>query len=394
MSLTLHWSTLTLIFYVFLGIFGYFCIKKSERINAKYQYKKSCFNRYYLAFFLVWEAVAVFRYVSYDIGGADAYTYKTYFDICLSSNSGHLYVEHVDFLYKVLNQIVRFFTDDYHWLFVIVYGIIIISYIIFIHEFSVKKMSFVPMMILVYIYLRGFNTIRTNLSVAMILFSIVLLKEKKVFWSIILAISSIFFHKAAIFYAAFIVFYLIYQKGKLTVKGMLAWSIISAMVGYFGQNLIMIGNISFLDSGAYKYYAQMSIGTSFFSDFWKISFPQLVIGAMLLLFDKRINSSIGIMDQESANRVKYIRIMCMYDVIMIPVSFILNIWRGYEYFYIVRLLMWGVLINEILKKIDKKSKIVISILFAIVFISWMCFGLYRTWEDSKLMPYVFEFLVH
>lgn len=56
---------------------------------------------------------------------------------------------------------------------------------------------------------------------------------------------------------------------------------------------------------------------------------------------------------------------------MIPVCYILGIWRGYEYFYIPRLIMWGVLMKGVLSHFNSTSKIIVRILFLVLFIAWM-----------------------
>ena len=81
--------------------------------------------------------------------------------------------------------------------------------------------------------------------------------------------------------------------------------------------------------------------------------------------------------------------MCLYDVILIPVTFILNVWRGYEYFYIARLIMWGEIIAMYEGLFNYKSRRLLNICVYLVFTGWMVFRLWSIYDESWLMPYVF-----
>lgn len=383
-----HWDYISLIFYCVLGLIGGICIYYAKNGQPK-GYK--IIRLPYIIWFLVWEIAAVFRYVGSFIGGADALAYINYFEECLDPYSKHLYATHVDFLYKCLSQFIRFFTSNYYILFIVIYAIIIFSYIVFIEEFYIKGNSCIPLTILFYIYLRGFTSIRTNLSVAMVLFSIVALNKNKKYISVILAIASCFMQKASLIYAAFFIFYYYYKKKNLRIKTCALWTLVAALAGKFMQYIIANINIPFLESGAYRWYAVYSQeGMGFFDNFWKIAFPQMVLAVALIFFNKDINRDIKYLDEKLYKKIYFIKILCYYDIILIPITYILNIWRGYEYLYIVRLVMWGEIIKVIQKKITPGSRVYVSFIILFLFITWMVFRIYNTWEDSGLMPYVFK----
>ena len=380
----------TVVIYILMGLVPFFACERSVYFSFTVRRKKYKAYLSYILWYFIWLIFAVFRKVDYGIGGADAISYKTYFDVCWNPNSTHIYARHNDFLYIWLNRIVHLFTSDYHVLFAIIYTIIILSYIVVFNEFLSRHISKIPLTILVYIYLRGFVTIRTNLAVSLILFSIVACSRKYYKTSIGLAISSIFMHKASFFYALYLLLFLLYKKKKFSIRTCIMFIFLSSVAGRLAQKIILSTNISFFKSGAYQYYAGESIGSSFFDGFWKIAFSQLLLLLFMIIFRKRINSYVKQLPSKEQLNIRNIRLICYFDMILIPITYVLSIWRGYEYLYIFRLLMWGVIINAIDAKLSKNCRTIFKLVVLTAFISWMVFRLNNTYIDSDLMPYIFE----
>lgn len=142
--------------------------------------------------------------------------------------------------------------------------------------------------------------------------------------------------------------------------------------------------------GAYSSYASKSLNTSFFDDGWKIAFGQLLLLALMIVFRKSIKRVVVNFSAINKSRYQFVYKLCFYDFLMIPVCYILGIWRGYEYFYIPRLIMWGVLMKGVLSHFNSTSKIIVRILFLVLFIAWMIFRVFNTYESSALMPYVLD----
>lgn len=388
MDYVAYWDITTLIIYIFVGlvpVFAFVGIKKKRDI-----YRHNICNRYYFVWYISWLIFAVGRHIEDGIGGSDAITYITYFDVCLDKNSSHIYALHNDFLYVVLNRIIRLITADYHVLFLVVYSIIILSYILILDEFYDPKRSIIPLTILVYIYIRGFTSIRSNLAVALILFSVYFLKKDRYIISLVFAVSSIFMHKASLIYATFFIVGIMYKKKKLNLKTMILFVGLSIIAFRLARQFILTHDIAFLDSGAYVYYLHESMTTNFFKSYWKIAFSQLLLAGVLLIMNTPINKYFESMTFSERSNAEFIRLICYFDIILIPGTYITGIWRGYEYLYIFRLVMWGYIIDIVCSKFTLRSRKLIKILFLIVFVSWMTFRLYNTYEDSCLMPYIFE----
>lgn len=142
--------------------------------------------------------------------------------------------------------------------------------------------------------------------------------------------------------------------------------------------------------GAYAYYATANMDNSFFDNGWKIAFGQLLLLTIFLIFQRSVNKCVSNYTELNRQRYQYVYLMCVYDFLMIPVNFILGIWRGYEYFYIPRLILWGIVLKSISYHLTLGSRKILRIVSLTLFIIWMIFRVYNTYEDSLLMPYILD----
>ena len=389
MNLTLAWSTPTMLLYIVMGLIGALCIKyNSDSLKYK-KLSRKCISAPYIFLFFTWEAFAVFRLVRYPIGGADAAAYARYFVNCFHP-VGDWETNHIAIMYRWLNQCVRIFTDDYHVMFFLIYAIIVASYIAFIEEFRISEMSCIPFVILVYIYIRGFNTIRTNLGVACVLFSLIAMHRKRNKIAFVFAIISALFQVASLLYAAVVLFYYLNKEKNVRIRSCVIGLFFASFAARLGQYIVLNYQLPFLENGAYRWYASTSSGQSFFGNYWKISFPQIVMGGVYFALYKRLQIAKEGMKPCDRDKVQFVEWVIIFDVLTIPVTFVLGIWRGYEYLYIARLMMWAYLIPIIMRCFTKQSRKYIHIGLFIMFVGWMIFRQYNTWEDSGLMPYIFE----
>ena len=391
-----YWDTKTLIFYFIMGMVSMFAlqsVKKKEVISGQQQ---KMLNKAYIAWFAIWVIVAVFRKVSIGIGESDAIAYKEFFEYCLHPKAGTVraiaYANHLDIGYQILCKIIRRFTEDYHVLFFIIYGILAFAYIWFFNELSMKSISYGPMMISFYLMLRGFSSIRTNLSAALLLISCVFMYKDKKFWTILFAVLSLFIHKATIFYFAFIIFYYIFRNRKISVIKIIGLVVIASLLAKGAQSYIInvIGTEG-LDSSYVNYASNSLSGGGFFKNYWKMVVDQLaLIVACGFLYKYIIYDVNHNMDEHDKKRFRFVWLMCIFDFALVPVCYILHIWRGYEYFFYARLILWGEIIAVFSKSLNVKEKRVASILFTLGLMVWMGIRVYSNWQLSSLSPYIFE----
>ena len=197
---------------------------------------------------------------------------------------------------------------------------------------------------------------------------------------------SIIFHSASALYVLFVPFYFLYQKKGITVKQGLLFVGATVGVGQLVRWLFIQGiiNISY-----YANYVSYSLNHPFFQDYWKIVFGQLLLAGAILLLRKRVVKARSLLDEMDQKRMKFIWVMCVFDLITIPITYYIHLWRGYEYFYLARLVMWGYLITIFKKMFSTSSHKLINVVCSVVFMAWLIFMVYNNWESSGFMPYIF-----
>lgn len=382
-----YWSTLSMVLYSIMGLVSMSAVsymKKGEYAQGKILTIR---NRAAVAWILIWEFVTIFRKVDYGLGGSDAIQYVLYFKDCLKPNLHTLYAEHLDVGFQLLTKFIRLFTSDYRIYFALIYGIIIIAYIVFINEFTPVNIYYESMVLVFFVYLRGFTSIRTNLSVAFLLLALVALYRSKRFWTCVWLILCLGMHIASFLFVPFFVFNFLYKNKKLnTWQWITLYGVVIIGARVVQQFLSKMTNLR----GAYAYYATANMDNSFFDNGWKIAFGQLLLLTIFLIFQRSVNKCVSNYTELNRQRYQYVYLMCVYDFLMIPVNFILGIWRGYEYFYIPRLILWGIVLKSISYHLTLGSRKILRIVSLTLFIIWMIFRVYNTYEDSLLMPYILD----
>lgn len=382
-----YWSTSSMVLYIIMGLVSMSAVSYVKKREYNQGIIQGIINRATVAWILIWEFVTVFRKVDYGFGGSDAIQYVLYFKDCLKPNLHTLYAEHLDVGFQLLTKFIRYFTSDYRIYFALIYGIIIVAYIVFINEFTPTNIYYEPMILIFFVYLRGFTSVRTNLSVGFLLLALVALYRNKRIWSCIWLILCLGMHIVSFLVVPFFAFYFLYKNKRLKT-----WQWITLYAAVLVGARIVQNFLSKMTSlrGAYAYYATANMNTSFFDNGWKIAFGQLLLLAFFFIFQKRINENVSNYNELNRKRYQYIYLMCVYDFLMIPVNFILGIWRGYEYFYIPRMILWGIVLKNISYYLTPRSRKIFRIVSLTLFIIWMIFRVYNTYEDSLLMPYIFE----
>lgn len=390
-SIMLRWDISSMIFYIILGLIAVICLYNSQKRKSSSSHNWLFKDKYLFWWLLIWVMVAALRYVHSPIGGRDSSNYATYFEIC-RNDVMPLYFEHFagDILFKYYNQAIRLFTSEYHIYFLITYGIICYVLIDFCKRFCPSKINYTPFLLLFYWYLLSFNTIRSHLAIVVILTACILLLKEKNKEAIMVALCSGLLHKAGLLYAMCIPFCVIFLKKRLTFKLFVILMAVSIVASTSLQEFFISYTSDMELSGAYNAYAAQAVGRSFFENAWKIAFEQLALAAFLLVSFKKFEAFSDALPNQERRKVQIIYLICLYDFLLIPVNYVLNIWRGYEFFYIPRLIMWGMLIFIFLRRKSLKYAKIYSFLILICFVSWMVFRVWNIWDDTGLMPYVFE----
>lgn len=386
-----YFDITSMVLYSLLGLLSMWAMQKVKIQEFKTNTIQPLYNKYYITWSVFWIIIAVFRKVAFRIGGTDAENYIGFFEKCTHPNVESFYSHfYDDICYRWVNQLAYAIYPDYHIFFFITYGFFVFSIIYFCNYFVTKKCSFVPFVLLFYLFLRGFNTIRSNFAISVLMVACVFLLKKKYYLAVFIAIISVLFHKSSALFALVIPFCWYFRKNIITLKLLFILLAVSICI----VSTLQLFAINFITSqevdGAYQSYISMNMGSSFWEGFWKIAFEQMLLGAFMALYYKKIKDVTENNDNLDAIRIKTLWNICIFDMLLIPICFGLHIWRGYEYFYVARLAMWGCLIYIWLLKFKQTLRPALKLFLLLCFISWMIFRVYNTWEDSGLMPYIFE----
>ncbi len=378
-----YWDNLSMFLYVVMGIVSMLSLKYALAYREKNRAKaRQCLG---LGIF-IWTIFASFRLVAHGIGGSDAITYVGYFDMCLSGAKVFPYSDHMDWLMGMVIKSIRFFTSSQYVFFMIVYGFMSWAYYYFCYSYAPKKSSSIAYFLLFFLYLRSFSSLRSNFCIAVILLGIVALRHIKEYKVYLLTFSSVLIHKVAVVYAMVLPFIKVFNKRNLSVPVVVGLITVSSVLATVLQT-IFLTNFEDVDlGGAYQSYASHSLESGgFFENAWKIAFEQLALGFFMLINIKSLKKRWRGFDAEDQKRIQILYLICIFDFMLIPVNYIMGIWRGYEMLYAARLVMWGEVIA-----VSFKTRQYLRIIYLLVLIYWMVFRVERTYEDSCLMPYIFE----
>ena len=335
---------------------------------------------------VVWTVFASFRLVARGIGGGDAITYVGYFEMCLSGVKDFAYSDHMDWLMGVVIKSIRFFTDSQYVFFLIVYGFMAWAYYYFCYSYAPKRSSPIAYFLLFFLYLRSFCSMRSNFCIAVILLGLVALGSLKSYKVYLITFSSVLIHKVAVVFAMVLPFIKVFSKRNLSIPMGVGLIAASSVLATFLQTFFL-ANFADVDlGGSYQSYASKSLESGgFFENAWKIAFEQMALGFFMLVNIKSLRKRWQGYDAVDRKRVQILYLICIFDFMLIPVSYIMGIWRGYEMLYAPRLVMWGEVIA-----VSFKSRQSLRLVYLVAFIWWMIFRVSKTYEDSCLMPYIFE----
>lgn len=392
LDVTPHFSGLSAGLYILMGVIGALSIYKAKQVEVLKGKEASYKNKYLFFWWGAWVIFSVFRLVNQYTGGIDARSYIFFFENCNSAVSIDWF-EHVenDLGFKWLTKVCRFITSEYKFYFFVIYGFMAFVYIRFFKRYTPVHTNFIPFILCFFPFLLGFNTIRTTLAAALILFACCFIIEKKWKYAYLIGFSALLIHKSAIIYAVGIPFCHFFSHYKLNVK-IAALSIYATSVFITYLRDFFLKSFSNEDfKSAFHSYAANSVGTSFWDEGWKIAFEQILLAVLMLVLNKRIGRFHSEIDE---NRLKIIWLLCIYDFMMIPVNFVMGSWRGYEFFYLARLVMWGECLYQIFRTMSPRTRDLCKIIAFVCFVMWMWFRIDAVWFRAQLSPYIFEPLLY
>lgn len=380
-----HFDSFTLVLYVIIGILSAVLIKSAnthKSINLPFYRSGECI--FYTLLIVVFVCFALFREVGVGIGGGDAIRYIEFFESSLSEEGKFEEQEQIFLFY---NRFIRTISDNYKVFWLFSYTFIAFAYVYFIKNFIPGTLSYIPFLLLVFPYLKSFSSIRSSLAIALLLVGIVFLlhKKRELLGSIIIC-ATFFIHRMSVIYVLFLPFYFVFRKliCKLNKKQLSLFVVLLMVIGYAVslvlQKYVLAYQLVYSSTDAY--YLTQSIGTSIWTR-WPMMFQYILLfAAYLLLFQQKRTAD--------SEKIEAVKILCVFDLVLMPASIVLGMWRANEYLYAARLIMWGVLIELLQQKVKLSSKGLVNIIVFVGFVSWLVFRICSEWEDLKIMPYVLD----
>lgn len=370
----------TLLIYLIIGILGASLIGQGIKYSNGNELIKTNFNLYYKLFIVLFVIFATIRKVDTFIGGQDALSYVN--DFLSANNTSVLSIElDSEFVFYLFEKIIRLFTDNYKIYFFICYFIIALSYVVFIKTFAKSNEYLIaPFILLIFLYLKSFCTLRSSLAVAIFMFGLsIFQKNKKT--GVIFILSTFFIHRMSILYILFLFFYLLLGTKVKKISGIKLgmFTLVLLVVAYLGaislrDQVIAMG----LLDGTDAWYIKQSAGSSILSR-WPMYFSHILLIIAMMFSGTKIGHS---------KEILFLKVLCIFDIIVMPASVVVGFWRANEFLYVARLMMWGHVIYVNTIGMSRKIKLVFNLMVAGLFVAWLVFRIYSEWDDLKIMPYV------
>lgn len=389
MSSQVYWHWPTFIMFICMGLLLVWAYNLERSKANTIGRKMRVFGASYLFVYFVFIIIGVFRLIDSYHGGTDTpgYIYK------FLNIFNPIYAEGTDFVFKLINMAVRYFTSDYHIYLFVIYFIMLYSFVKFLNSYSLSWSSSVPLFLISYLYYVGFSSMRSNLAFCLLLIALAFYVRNQYKLAIVLTTCSCLTHISLIMYAPVLLFCYTLKNFDIKLWHIAVAIIIAYGIGLFLQHSFIAGTFAFLDdvgSGAYASYATKSLYRNSIIGFIVVNFPSIIMGITLMLFIEKIKNLIKQLAEYEAFIVKTLLMICIYDVLMVPITYSLGVYRGYMYLMVPRLLMWGI-IFIVISRFFLIPKKLVNIVGFVVFLVWIYTRFEAMYESSQLMPYMINF---
>lgn len=337
---------------------------------------------YTILFFLMLLFLAVFRKVTYNLGGSDTINYIDNFQTIFKGGIDRQNNSDLEWGFQTITKAIRSLSDNYHVYFMFMYGIIIYGYIKFIKRSCPKGLVYIPFILLMYPFLKSFNTMRTSVAIAFILIGISYMNKSKLL-SFFLIAFSVLIHRISLLFVFVWPFYYVMNKRLIEMSRIkfvivtLVGIVVVFLVSLQFQQYAILYQIA---DGTDAYYIQATLGQDYL-----MRYP-MFLGQLLLFVFLFLNYNSISWDDKS----KSLRTLFIYDLWMVPAGLVLGMWRSIEYLYLVRLSLWAILIYALTQKSSQVVATFIKISFFFVFAAWLIFRIYKEYEDTKISPYILD----
>ena len=333
-------------------------------------------------FFFIYLCLAVFRKVTPEIGGLDTANYINNFLTIHSGGIDRHENAALEWGFQTLTGAFRSITDEYKLYFTFMYSLIVCGYIYFIKKMCPRGLVYIPFISLMYPYFRSFNTMRTSVAISILLIGLCYLDKNK--WkSLIIMLSSVLIHRISFLYVLVWPFYYLHKKYFPIIRrrDFIFIAIIGVTVVYFVslqlQQYVLLYQVV---EGGDASYLRSTLDLNIFQKYPMYTGQLLLFGFVVFKY-KTIKWE---------GNVDVLRILFLYDLWMTPAALILGMFRFVEYFYLVRLSLWSIIIYILIKRKPQTNALFIKGIFCVVFVTWLVIRIYKEWEATGTSPYIFE----
>lgn len=371
-------STIVLYFVV-----GSICViaMKCARGSNTYSSVDSVYG--FTLLFLTLLLFAGLRKVGLHLGGEDALRYQEGFIEYF--NSGADRYETTDVLFGIFTGFIRHITDDPVIYRFCCYGLISFGYVYFIKTLCPNGISAIPFICILIPYMNSFGSMRNTMSIALFLLSIVALYNKNWICCFIFLVCSILMHRLSLVMLSFFPFYFIFRNIiiKASSRNLVIFIIFFVILSYALavqlQKYIILFSL-FEDNGnADMWYLTNGQGKNILLS-WPMYLVHVLLFIALFIRYDRITKT---------KQIEFLIICFVFDIIILPATLVLGMWRFAQYLYISNLILWAVLIPSYCKKFSINSRIIVKTLCYIGFSALLIIRLTREYMDLALMPYLF-----
>ena len=375
-----YFDYFTVLLYLFVGTL---CMLSMKLARGGMIYDRLASLKGFTALFLILLLFAGLRKVGLHLGGEDALRYQEGF--LHYYNHGSERYDDTDVLFGCFTGLIRAFTDSPVIYRFFCYGLISFGYVYFIKTFSPQGISCIPFICILIPFMRSFGSMRNTMSIALFLFCIVALFHKRYFLCIIFAISSMLMHRLTFVMLSFFPFYYLFEKyiihksKKTILLVVLGLMLLSYLAAVQLQKYIILFSLFDNNGNADMWYLTNKAGGNILLN-WPMYIVHLMLFIALMIRYKSIPNT---------PQITFLKIIFFFDIIILPASLVLNLWRFAEYFYIANLILWGIIITVICKKFTKESSLIVRGCALLGFYGLLYIRLTHEWEELALMPYLF-----
>jgi len=384
-----YWSWSTLFLYLLLSIAGMYYIGNNIKYGSAFCNKRGKITIDAVSLIIVWAFFATFRFANGSIGGSDTLGYIWFFEHSFDKNLAFYDHSAEDLVFLWTNQLIRFFTKDYHLFFFIIYSFMAYAFIKYCQRFCKPYYPIIPLLLVFFLYLRAFMSIRSNYSFCFVLLGLVSLANNKYKRAYLLAILACLTHKGCILYAMSIPFCHFFRQRNLPNFVVAITFLCLMFITELLRDYIVLFTASLELGGVYSSYAE-NANLEGNAMFYTPSYGQYFLGISILLFSKEIHKEFEYHKNDS-NGLKILWLTCIFDLLALPLSLLLGNWRAYEFLYMPRVCMWCLLLFIFVKRKRYNKRIVLVGAF-MFYLIWIVYRLNKTYEDSGLMPYVLDII--